>query len=111
MGTERTLAIIKPDAVEAGNIGAVIAMIEAAGLKPVEIRMRRLSVDEARGFYRVHEGKPFYDELVKFMSVSPVVTMVLEEFSHAGRERVIDEKFHSVDASGRSRSLTAAAAN
>ncbi len=78
MATERTLSIIKPDGVEKGIVGKVIARFEAQGLKPVAIRMARLSQLEAEGFYAVHRARPFFSDLVKFMTSGPVVLMVLE---------------------------------
>ena len=78
MATERTLSIIKPDGVEKGIIGKVVARFEAAGLKPVAMRMARLSQAEAEGFYAVHKARPFFNDLVKFMTSGPVVLMVLE---------------------------------
>lgn len=78
MGIERTLSIIKPDGVEKGVIGAVIARFENAGLKPIAIKLKRLSQAEAEGFYAVHKERPFFADLVKFMTSGPVVLMVLE---------------------------------
>ncbi|HET9594254.1 MAG TPA: nucleoside-diphosphate kinase [Anaeromyxobacteraceae bacterium] len=78
MATERTLSIIKPDGVEKGIIGKVIARFEASGLKPVAMRMARLSQGEAEGFYAVHRARPFFNDLVKFMTSGPVLLMVLE---------------------------------
>jgi len=78
MATERTLSIIKPDGVEKGIIGKVVARFEAAGLKPVAMRLARLSQAEAEGFYAVHKARPFFNDLVKFMTSGPVVLMVLE---------------------------------
>jgi nucleoside-diphosphate kinase len=78
MAIERTLSIIKPDGVEKGIIGQVIARFEKAGLKPVAMRMAQLSKAEAEGFYAVHKARPFFNDLVKFMTSGPVVLMVLE---------------------------------
>ncbi|MGE5414967.1 MAG: nucleoside-diphosphate kinase [Syntrophomonadaceae bacterium] len=78
MAIERTLSIIKPDGVEKGVIGQVIARFEKAGLKPIAIRMAQLSKAEAEGFYAVHKARPFFNDLVKFMTSGPVVLMVLE---------------------------------
>jgi nucleoside-diphosphate kinase len=75
---ERTLAIIKPDAVGRNLIGKILARIEAAGLRPIAMKMAVLSVAEAEGFYHVHKGKPFFTPLVEFMTSGPVVLMVLE---------------------------------
>ena len=76
--TERTLSIIKPDAVEAGKIGAILEQIEAAGLRIAAIRMLQLSKDGARAFYAVHKERPFYASLVDFMTSGPVVVSALE---------------------------------
>lgn len=74
---KRTLAIIKPDAVQAGNAGKIIAHIEEAGFKIVAARMTTLSRREAGAFYEVHRERPFYAELVEFMSSGPAIPMVL----------------------------------
>ena len=78
MAIERTFSIIKPDGVEKGVIGRVLSRFEAAGLKPVAIRLKRLSQAEAEGFYAVHRARPFFADLVKSMTSGPVVLMVLE---------------------------------
>jgi nucleoside-diphosphate kinase len=78
MAKERTLSIIKPDGVEKGIIGKVISRLESSGLKPIAMRMTRLSQAEAEGFYAVHKARPFFNDLVKFMTSGPVVLMVLE---------------------------------
>lgn len=75
---ERTLSIIKPDAVAAGNAGKVIAAIEEAGLEPIAMKMVHLSAPEAQGFYHVHRERPFFDDLVSFMTSGPCVVMCLE---------------------------------
>ena len=75
---ERTLAIIKPDAVGRRLVGQIVARIEDAGLRIVALRMARLTGAEAEGFYAVHRGKPFFGGLTDFMSSGPVVLMVLE---------------------------------
>src|SRR5580700_1989707 len=75
---ERTFAILKPDAVAAGQSGEIIAAIQKAGFRIVGMKMKRLSQIEAEGFYAVHRERPFYASLVKFMTEGPVVLMVLE---------------------------------
>jgi nucleoside-diphosphate kinase len=76
--SERTLSIIKPDAVRAGKAGNVLARIEKAGFKLIAARMRHLTRREAEGFYHVHKARPFFASLCDFMSSGPCVTMVLE---------------------------------
>lgn len=78
MAVERTLAIIKPDAVERGQQGEILARIHKAGFKIVAIKSMRLTTEEAGGFYYVHRERPFFGELVEFMSSGKVFAMVLE---------------------------------
>ncbi len=75
---ERTFSIIKPDAVQGGNAGAILSRLERAGFRVVALRLRRLDRREAEGFYHVHAGKPFFASLTEFMSSGPCITMVLE---------------------------------
>jgi nucleoside-diphosphate kinase len=74
----QTLAIIKPDAVGSGKAGKVLAHLEGAGFKVRSLELVRLSRAQAGAFYAVHEGRPFYDELVEFMTSGPVIPIVLE---------------------------------
>jgi nucleoside-diphosphate kinase len=78
MSIERTLSIIKPDGLEKGVIGKIIARFEEKGLKPIAARLASLSTAEAEGFYAVHKERPFFKDLVKFMTSGPVLLMVLE---------------------------------
>jgi nucleoside-diphosphate kinase len=75
---ERTLSIVKPDAVANGHAGAILSRFETAGLKIVAAKMTWLSPTKAREFYQVHEDKPFFGELVDFMVSGPVLVSVLE---------------------------------
>ncbi|MBW2617220.1 MAG: nucleoside-diphosphate kinase [Deltaproteobacteria bacterium] len=75
---ERTLSIIKPDGVSKDLIGSVISRLEKEGLKIMAMKMIRMTKDEAKGFYKVHEGKPFYESVTDFMSSGPCVVMILE---------------------------------
>ena len=75
---ETTLSIIKPDGVSRSLIGEVVKRIEAADLKIRVMKMIRMSKEQAKGFYKVHEGKPFYESVTDFMSSGPCVVMVLE---------------------------------
>ena len=78
MAVERTLSIIKPDAVGKSHIGDIYSRFEKAGLKPVAARMAHLTVKEAEGFYEVHSHRPFFRALVDFMISGPVMITVLE---------------------------------
>jgi nucleoside-diphosphate kinase len=75
---ERTFAIIKPDAVAAGQAGEILAAIEKEGFKVRALRMQHLTQKEAEGFYAVHKERPFFPSLVKFMTEGPVVLLALE---------------------------------
>ena len=75
---QRTLALIKPDAYAAGHQGAIIARIQESGLKLVAAKTIRLSAEQARGFYHVHKERPFFNDLVAFMTEGPIVAMCLE---------------------------------
>ncbi len=77
--SQRTFSIIKPDAVRKGFTGAILAEIERAGFQIVAIKRQTISKDQAKGFYAVHAGKPFFDGLCTFMSSGPLVLMVMEK--------------------------------
>jgi nucleoside-diphosphate kinase len=81
MAKERTLSIIKPDAVEKHKVGAIIERLEAEGFAIRAMKRLHLTLEQARGFYAVHQERPFFDELTKFMSRGPIVVMALENES------------------------------
>src|SRR5512134_1525664 len=87
MAVERTLSIIKPDGVAKNAIGQIYARFEAAGLKVVAARMMWLSQHQAEGFYAVHRERPFFRDLVKFMTTGPVMVQVLEGENAIARNR------------------------
>jgi nucleoside-diphosphate kinase len=89
MAVERTLSIIKPDGLEKGVIGKVVTRFEEKGLKPVAMRMQWLSQKEAEGFYAVHKARPFFKDLVTFMTSGPVLLMVLEGEGAVAKNREI----------------------
>ena len=77
--TNRTFTMIKPDAVKAGHIGAIIAQIQEAGFKIIAMKLTKMSPEIAGKFYEVHKERPFYGELVEFMSSGPIVAAILEK--------------------------------
>ena len=77
----RTFTMVKPDAVAAGNTGNILAMIEQAGYKIVALKLTQLSEAKAGEFYAVHKERPFYGELVSFMSSGPIVAAILEKYN------------------------------
>jgi len=89
MALERTLSIVKPDGVRANLIGEVYRRFEQAGLSVIAARMRHLSQLEAEGFYAVHRERPFFKDLVRYMTSGPVVIQVLEGENAIARNREI----------------------
>ena len=87
MATERTFSIIKPDATRRNITGAVTAMLEQAGLRVVASRRIRMSREQAEGFYGVHRERPFFNDLVAFMTSGPVVVQVLEGENAVAKNR------------------------
>ncbi len=79
MAGNRTFTMIKPDAVKAGHIGAILKMINDAGFKIIAMKYTKLSPEMAGKFYEVHKERPFYGELVEFMSSGPIVAAILEK--------------------------------
>lgn len=98
MTIERTLSIIKPDAVARDAIGAICARLEAAGLRIVAARMLRLSREQAASFYAIHRGKPFFDALVDFMASGPIMAQVLEGEDAVTRNRAVMGATNPADA-------------
>jgi nucleoside-diphosphate kinase len=89
MATERTFSIIKPDATRRNLTGAVTKMLEEAGLRIVASRRIRMTRDQAEGFYAVHKERPFFGDLVSFMTSGPVVVQVLEGENAVARNREV----------------------
>ena len=89
MAVERTLSIIKPDATRRNLTGEIVARFEKAGLRVVASRRIRLSDAQAKAFYAVHTGKPFFDGLVEYMTSGPVVVQVLEGDNAIARNREV----------------------
>ncbi|HLQ02468.1 MAG TPA: nucleoside-diphosphate kinase [Burkholderiales bacterium] len=87
MAVERTLSIVKPDAVAKNAIGQIYSRFERAGLKIVAARMLYLSQREAEGFYAVHRERPFFRDLIKFMISGPIMVQVLEGEDAISRNR------------------------
>ena len=79
MATNKTFTMIKPDAYAAGNAGAITKMIEENGFKINAMKLTKLSEERAGQFYAVHKERPFYGELVKYMSSGPIIAMILEK--------------------------------
>lgn len=79
MTTNRTLTMLKPDAVEKGHVGAILDKITASGFRIVALKMTQMTVADAQRFYEVHKERPFYGELVSFMTRGPIVAAVLEK--------------------------------
>ncbi len=89
MAIERTLSILKPDALQSGVVGKIIAKLEEAGLKPVAMKMLHLTQKDAEGFYAVHRERPFFKSLVQYMTSGPVIVQVLEGENAVARNREV----------------------
>jgi len=77
--TNRTFTMIKPDAVENGHIGSILEKINSSGFKIIAMKFTKLSLEKAEKFYEVHSDRPFFNELVTFMSRGPIVAAILEK--------------------------------
>lgn len=86
---QRTYSMIKPDAVASGKIGDILAVLEHDGFRIIGMKMRRLSVAEAEGFYAVHKERPFFPDLIRFITEGPVVTLALEREDAVARLREV----------------------
>lgn len=86
---EQTLSIIKPDAVSKNHIGKILAKFEKGGLKIIAAKMMQLSKEQAKKFYGIHQGKPFFDELVDFMTSGPIMVQVLQGNNAIAKNREI----------------------
>ncbi|MFQ5729486.1 MAG: nucleoside-diphosphate kinase [Waddliaceae bacterium] len=87
MPRERTLSIIKPDAIERNIVGEVIARLEKGGLRIIAAKMLHLNKEQAQGFYAIHRERPFFNDLVSFMTSGPVLVMILEGENAIARNR------------------------
>jgi nucleoside-diphosphate kinase len=79
MSGNRTFTMIKPDAVEKGNIGGILNMITEAGFRIVSLKLTQLTIADAQEFYAIHKERPFFGELVEFMTRGPIVAAILEK--------------------------------
>ena len=98
MALERTFSIIKPDATRRNLTGAVTKMLEDAGLRVVASRRVKLTEDQAKKFYEVHKDRPFYGDLVSFMTSGPVVVQVLEGENAVAKNREVMGATNPADA-------------
>jgi nucleoside-diphosphate kinase len=98
MATERTLSIIKPDGVEKNLIGEIYKRFEGAGLQIIAARMIHLSTEQAQGFYAVHSERPFFDDLVAYMTSGPVMVQALEGDSAIAQNRTLMGATNPADA-------------
>jgi nucleoside-diphosphate kinase len=89
MAIQRTLSLIKPDGLEKGIVGKLVGRFEEQGLKPIAMRLVRLTPRDAEGFYAVHRQRPFFKSLVEFMTSGPILAMVLEGEEAVGKNREI----------------------
>src|SRR3954466_4553427 len=98
MATNRTFTMIKPDAVQNGHIGSILAMITNGGFKIVSLKLTQLTVADAQAFYAVHSARPFYGELVEFMSRGPIVAAILEKENAVEESKTLSGATNPADA-------------
>ncbi|PKP14152.1 MAG: nucleoside-diphosphate kinase [Bacteroidetes bacterium HGW-Bacteroidetes-3] len=98
MATNRTFTMLKPDSVEKGYIGAILEKINAAGFRIAAIKMTQMTVADAEKFYEVHSARPFFGELVEFMTRGPIVAAILEKENAVEDFRVLIGATNPVDA-------------
>ena len=79
MRTNRTFTMIKPDAIQNGHAGLIIAHIEKAGFKIIAMKLDHLSVDSAKEFYKIHESRPFFNDLIQYITSGPIIAAILEK--------------------------------
>jgi len=109
MRTDRTFTMLKPDSVEKGNIGAIVDKINAAGFRIVAMKLTHMTTQDAQEFYAVHNERPFYGELVEYMTRGPVVAAILEKENAVADFRTLIGATNPVDAAeGTIRKLYAA---
>ena len=100
MSSNRTFTMIKPDAVEKGHIGAILSKINASGFRIVSMKMTQMSKRDAEMFYAVHQGRPFFGELVSFMSRGPIIAAILEKENAVDDFRTLFGATNPEEASG-----------
>jgi len=98
MATNRTFTMLKPDSVEKGYIGAILEKINAAGFRIAAMKMTQMTVADAKAFYAVHSERPFFGELVEFMSSGPIVAAILEKNNAVEDFRVLIGATNPADA-------------
>lgn len=98
MATNRTFTMLKPDSVKKGHIGAILEKINAAGFRIAAMKMTQMTVADAKAFYAVHSERPFFGELVEFMSSGPIVAAILEKNNAVEDFRVLIGATNPADA-------------
>lgn len=98
MATNRTFTMLKPDSIEKGYIGAILEKINAAGFRIAAIKMTQMTNSDARAFYAVHSARPFFGELVEFMTSGPIIAAILEKENAVEDFRVLIGATNPADA-------------